>query len=207
MPLKRPMARIIVLGGGRQGRIIANDLAGDHDVTVADVTAVNIPGIRSMQRALSRPTRIIRDGKVVEVPALSGLETIKIPGVGDVEAFFTDGLRTLLSEANPPVGGPRIKNMTEKTIRWPGHVKAVKPLIANGTLVKELTEKCREGADLVVFRVQVDGDVVTMVDRARDGMFAMARTTALTCAAFARSVAAGQLPFHRMVPPDELASQ
>ncbi|MEA3067948.1 MAG: hypothetical protein QOK41_1355, partial [Sphingomonadales bacterium] len=33
------MARIIVLGSGRQGRIIANDLAGDHDVTVADVAA------------------------------------------------------------------------------------------------------------------------------------------------------------------------
>src|SRR5207248_11611790 len=56
---KWPMARIIVLGGGRQGRIIANDLAGDHDVTVADVTAVNIPGIRSMQRDLSRPLELV----------------------------------------------------------------------------------------------------------------------------------------------------
>jgi lysine 6-dehydrogenase len=320
------MARIIILGGGRQGRIIANDLAGDHDVTVADVAASNIPGVRSMQRDLSqplelvgtlheydvvvgalpgrlgfaaaraavkakrhyvdlsyyiedaaqlhgaalaagvaivpdcglapglsnliagralatrrpkqidiqvggfaadakkpygyvitwspedlldeylRPARIIRDGKVVEVAALSGLEIIKIPGVGDVEAFFTDGLRTLLSEANPPVGVPRINNMTEKTIRWPGHVKAVKPLITNGTLVKELTEKCREGADLVVFRVQVDGDVVTMVERARDGMSAMARTTALTCAAFVRWVAAGKMQFTGVVPPEKLAT-
>jgi lysine 6-dehydrogenase len=153
-----------------------------------------------------RPARIIRDGKLVEVPALSGLEIINIPGVGDVEAFFTDGLRTLLSEANPPLGGPRIKNMTEKTIRWPGHVEAVKPLIADGTLVKELTEKCREGADLVVFRVQVDGDVVTMVDRARDGMSAMARTTALTCAAVARWVAAGKMQFTGVVPLEKLAA-
>jgi saccharopine dehydrogenase-like NADP-dependent oxidoreductase len=318
------MARIIILGGGRQGRIIANDLAGDHDVTVADVAAMSLPGVRSMQRDLSqplelvgtlheydvavgaagapgfaaaqaavrgqattwtcrtiedaaqlhgaaqaagvaimpdcgpapglsnliagralatrkpkeiniqvggfaadpkkpygyvitwspedlldeylRPARIIRDGKVVEVPARSGLEIIKIPGVGDVEAFFTDGLRTLLSEANPPVGVPRIKNMTEKTMRWPGHVEAVKPLIANGTLVKELTETCREGADLVVFRVQADGDVVTMVARARDGMSAMARTTALTCAAVARWVAAGKMQFAGVVPPEKLAT-
>jgi saccharopine dehydrogenase-like NADP-dependent oxidoreductase len=320
------MARIIILGGGRQGRIIANDLTGDHDVTVTDVATVNLPGVRSIQRDLSRPlelvgtlheydvvvgalpgrlgfaaaqaavkakrhyvdlsyyiedaaqlhgaalaagvaivpdcglapglsnliagralatrrpkeiniqvggfaadpkkpygyvitwspedlldeylrpARIIRDGKVVEVPALSGLEIVKIPGVGDVEAFFTDGLRTLLSEANPPVGVPRIKNMTEKTMRWPGHVEAVKPLIATGTLVKELTEKCREGADLVVFRVQVDGDVVTMVNRARDGMSAMARTTALTCAAFARWVAAGKMQFTGVVPPEKLAT-
>src|SRR5438045_5707301 len=48
-----------------------------------------------------RPARIIRDGKVVEVPALSGLEIIKIPGVGDVEAFVHHGLRTLLADANP----------------------------------------------------------------------------------------------------------
>src|SRR5437660_12556228 len=264
MRLERPMARIIILGGGRQGRIIANDLTGDHDVTVTDVATVNLPGVRSIQRDLSRPlelvgtlheydvvvgalpgrlgfaaaqaavkakrhyvdlsyyiedaaqlhgaaqaagvaivpdcglapglsnliagralatrrpkeiniqvggfaadpkkpygyvitwspedlldeslrpARIIRDGKVVEVPALSGLEIVNIPGVGDVEAFFTDGLRTLLSEAlseaAPPVGVPRIRNMTEKTLRWPGHVAAVKPLIANRTLVKELTE-------------------------------------------------------------------
>ena len=42
MPLERPMARIIVLGGGRQGRIIANDLASDHDITVADIAAVKV---------------------------------------------------------------------------------------------------------------------------------------------------------------------
>ena len=320
------MARILILGGGRQGRIIANDLARDHDVAVVDIAAVNLPRVRSMQHDLSRPlelvgtlyeydvvvgalparlgfaatqaavkakrhyvdlsyyiedaaqlhgsaqaagvaimpdcglapglsnliaggalatrkpkeiniqvggfaanpkkpygyvitwsiedlleeylrpARIIRDDNVVEVPALSGLEIIKIPGVGDVEVFFTDGLRTLLSEANPPVGEPRIKNMTEKTMRWPGHVESVKPLIANGTLVKELTEKCREGTDLVVFRVQVDGDVVTMVDRARDGMSAMARATALTCAAFARWVAAGKMQFTGVVPPEKLAT-
>ncbi|MBV9016748.1 MAG: saccharopine dehydrogenase NADP-binding domain-containing protein [Alphaproteobacteria bacterium] len=319
------MARIIILCGGRQGRIIANDLAGDHDVNVADIAAVNISGVRSIQQDLSRPlelvgilreydvvvgalparlgfaaaqaavkaerhyvdlsfyiedvaqlhgaaeaagvaimpdcglapglsnliagralatrtpqeiniqvggfaadpkkpygyvitwspedipeeyqrpARTIRDGKIVEVPALSGLEIINIPGVGEVEAFFTDGLRTLLSEANPPVGVPRINNMTEKTLRWPGHVKAVKPLIASGTLVTELTEKCREGADLVVFRLQVDGEVVTMVDRARGGISAMARTTALTCAAVARWVAAGKMQFTGVVPPEKLA--
>src|SRR2546423_1328048 len=59
MPLERLMARIIILGSGRQGRIIANDLAGDHDVTVADVAAVNLPGVRSMQRDLSRPLELV----------------------------------------------------------------------------------------------------------------------------------------------------
>ena len=53
------MARIIVLGGGRQGRIIASDLADDHDVTVADIAVVNAPGVRSMQRDLSRPLELV----------------------------------------------------------------------------------------------------------------------------------------------------
>ena len=320
------MARILVLGGGRQGRIIASDLAGDHEVSVADVTPVSLPGVQALQRDLSRPgemvgtmraydvvvgalpsrlgfaaaqaavaakrhyvdvsyyvedaaelheaalaagvivmpdcgvapglsnliagralatrkprnisihvggiatdptrpygyvvtwspedlleaylrpARIIRDGKVVEVPPLSGLETIKIPGVGEVEAFFTDGLRTLLSEANPRVGVPRIQNMTERTVRWPGHVEAVKPLIANGTLVSELTQKCAEGSDLVVVRVRCDDDVVTMVDRARDGTSAMARTAAVACAAFVRWVASGRMQFAGVVPPEKLAA-
>src|SRR5580765_6183106 len=60
MPLQQPMARIIVLGGGRQGRIIANDLAGDYDVTVVDVAAMKLPGVRSMQRDLSRPFELVR---------------------------------------------------------------------------------------------------------------------------------------------------
>src|ERR1051326_6573434 len=59
MPLERPMARIIVLGGGRQARIIANALAGDHDVTVADVAAVNLLGVHSIQRDLSRPLELV----------------------------------------------------------------------------------------------------------------------------------------------------
>ncbi len=320
------MARILVLGGGRQGRIIANDLARDHDVTVADVNAVNLPGVQSIQSDLSRPhemvatmrgfdvivgalparlgfaaaqaavkakrhyvdvsyyvedaaqlheaaqaagvaimpdcgvapgisnliagralatrkpknisihvggiaadprkpygyvvtwspedllegylrpARIIRDRKVVDVPPLSGLELIKIPGVGEVEAFFTDGLRTLLSEAKPRMGVPRVENMTERTVRWPGHVEAVKPLIANGTLLKELSEKCTSGDDIVVVRVQCDADVVTMVERARDGMSAMARTAAVSCAAFARWVAAGKMQFAGVVPPEKLAT-
>jgi saccharopine dehydrogenase-like NADP-dependent oxidoreductase len=46
-----------------------------------------------------------------------------------------------------------------------------------------------------------------MVNRARDGMSAMARTTALTCAAFARWAAAGKMQFTGVVPPEKLATE
>ncbi|MBI3179719.1 MAG: saccharopine dehydrogenase NADP-binding domain-containing protein, partial [Deltaproteobacteria bacterium] len=63
----------------------------------------------------TRPARIIKDGKVTSVPALTGLETLAFAGIGELEAFFTDGLRTLLSVGD-------VEEMIEKTLRWPGHV-------------------------------------------------------------------------------------
>lgn len=143
-----------------------------------------------------RPARIRRGGKVVALPAMSEIEPINIPGVGVLEAFLTDGLRTLL-ECDVP-------EMTEKTMRWPGHIAAIRPLLEEGTLRRRLETECREGADLVAFRVQVDGEVVTMVDRPRDGLSAMARTTALTCAAFARLAAEGGVSERGVVPPERI---
>ncbi len=313
------MARIVVLGGGRQGRVIAADLAGEHAITVADMAPRPLLGVRAHQidvadgaaltmfltgfdlavgalparlgfaaaraavragrsyvdvafyaedaraldaearakgvavlpdcglapglsnlivgRALAakprrriaiyvggvaadqgrpygyvatwslpdlvdeytRPARIIQDGKVISVPALTGLETITFAGVGKMEAFFTDGLRTLLS-----VEG--VGEMIEKTVRWPGHLAAVRPLLATGTLAQEIENKCGQGDDLVVMRIDVDGQEVTLVHRAQDGLSAMSRTTALTTAAFARYAVSGKLTARGVVPPEAIGS-
>ena len=299
------MAKILVAGGGRQGRVIAADLAIDHEVTVADLQPCDLPGVRSVVADLAdaealaglmrehdlavgalpaalgfaaakaaiaarrnyvdcsfyeedaysldaeakaagiaivpdcglapglsnlvagraqtmrkrneihiqvggvaadpqrpygyvitwspadlwdeytRPARFRRENQVQTLPVFSEIETIQIDGVGEMESFLTDGCRTLLTMDVP--------ELTEKTLRWPGHVDAIQPLIAGGGLIDELLAKCTAGDDLVVFRVQADDEVVTMVDRARDGMSAMSRTTALTCAAFARWAATGNL--------------
>ena len=66
-----------------------------------------------------RDVRIIEDGRTVEVPALSGLEEIEFPGVGTLEAFYTDGLRSLAQSL------PNVESMWEKTLRYPGHVEKV----------------------------------------------------------------------------------
>ena len=65
----------------------------------------------------TRPARIVLNGEVVEVPALSGLETVKFPGLGILEAFYTDGLRTLIHTM------PNVAEMWEKTLRYPGHAE------------------------------------------------------------------------------------
>ena len=51
---------------------------------------------------------------------------VAVEGVGEMEAFYSDGLRSLMDTL------PGVPEMGEKTLRWPGHVEAVKPLVAAG---------------------------------------------------------------------------
>ncbi len=148
----------------------------------------------------TRPARILSGGREVSLPALSGRKRFEVEGVGEIEEFFTDGLRTLLSCGVP--------EMTEKTLRWPGHVDEVKPLIEKGTLVEELRTKCAGKRDIVVFRVDVvRGGQTTrygFVQRASGGLSAMARTTALTCASFTRWAATNGIGRAGVVPLEKI---
>ncbi|MDA9841466.1 saccharopine dehydrogenase NADP-binding domain-containing protein [Candidatus Marinimicrobia bacterium] len=64
-----------------------------------------------------RPARMLIDHEVITEPALSDIETMKFEDAGTLEAFNTDGLRSLLSTMN------HIPNLKEKTLRFPGHAK------------------------------------------------------------------------------------
>ena len=61
-----------------------------------------------------RPARYIKDGKLVTMPALTESEYLDFNEIGTLEAFNTDGLRSLLQTMDIP-------NMAEKTMRYPGH--------------------------------------------------------------------------------------
>ncbi len=58
-------------------------------------------------------------------PALSDPEFINFPVVGTLEAFNTDGLRTLARTLDVP-------NMKEKTLRYPGHIEKMAVLRETG---------------------------------------------------------------------------
>jgi hypothetical protein len=73
----------------------------------------------------TRPARIVEEGRVVTRPALSEVEAVEVPGIGTLEAFLTDGLRTLL--ATVPA-----RSMVEKTLRYPGHADAMRGLRESG---------------------------------------------------------------------------
>src|SRR5262249_50792750 len=81
----------------------------------------------------TRPARIVRDGRLVTVPALSEVEPFEDPRVGTLEAFLTDGLRTVLTTI-------RARNLEEKTLRYPGHAEKMRLLRDAGFFGEEPVE-------------------------------------------------------------------
>ena len=73
-----------------------------------------------------RPARLMENGHIVVRPALSEVEWIHFDEIGTLEAFNTDGLRSLLYTM------PHIKNQKEKTMRYPGHVEIIRSLKESG---------------------------------------------------------------------------
>ncbi len=73
----------------------------------------------------TRPARLIEHGKIISKPALSDVEIIDFPDVGTLEAFNTDGLRSLLKTV-------KANHMKEKTLRYPGHSNLIKLLRDTG---------------------------------------------------------------------------
>jgi len=69
----------------------------------------------------TRPARLVENARVVTREALSEPELINLPGVGTLEAFNTDGLRSLLHTLP-------LTRLREKTLRYPGHIELMRVL-------------------------------------------------------------------------------
>ena len=172
----------------------------------------------------TRPARLVENGKVVTRPALSEIEMIEVPGVGTLEAFNTDGLRSVMQTIDAP-------NMKEKTLRYPGHAERMRalrdagffsdePVVIEGARVRPraLTERLLFQAwerphgerEMTFLRVDVSGmkeghrkalryelhDETDMTT----GDSSMARTTGFPCSILAGMVAAGQIDRTGVVP-------
>ena len=100
----------------------------------------------------TRPARLVEEGVVVVREALSEVERVELPGVGGLEAFNSDGLRSLLALPIP--------NMREKTLRYAGHAEQMRLLrdagffdraevgLPDGTRVRPLARSLRRGPPL-----------------------------------------------------------
>lgn len=78
----------------------------------------------------TRPARFVKEGKLVTKEALSDIELMDFENIGTLEAFNSDGLRSLIKTIDCP-------NMIEKTLRYPGHVEKMKMLRETGFFNKE----------------------------------------------------------------------
>jgi lysine 6-dehydrogenase len=179
----------------------------------------------------TRRAGIIVKGRKTEVEALSGLEELQFPGVGKLEAFFTDGLRTLVNTIG------QVDEMWEKTLRYPGHAENIKLLKALGFLdenrvtvegmsvsPRKLTAKLIEQRlhrpkieDMVALRVEASGtknkEQISHAYRLLDffdkklGITAMARTTAYPASIVAQLILTKRVTEKGVVPPEKLGMQ
>jgi saccharopine dehydrogenase-like NADP-dependent oxidoreductase len=171
-----------------------------------------------------RRPKIVKNGRTIEVEALDGLEEVDFPGIGRLEAFYTDGVRTL----HHSIKG--VENMWEKTLRYPGHAEKIKLLRdlgffdeepIDGLSPRSLTVKVferrlslHEVKDFVVMKVEVDGfkngrethHSYTLIDYYDDErkVTAMGRTTAYTASAVIQLLARGEIKGVGIVPPERL---
>ena len=92
----------------------------------------------------TRPARYVENGEMITREALTDCEYIDFEGIGTLESFNSDGLRSIIFTM------PHIPNMKEKTLRYPGHVEYIKVLKSSGFFSEEA--------------VQVKGQSVTPLD-------------------------------------------
>ena len=79
----------------------------------------------------TRPARYVENREIVVKPAMSDTELLEFENAGTLEAFNSDGLRSLIYTLN------NIPNMKEKTLRFPGHIRMIQALKAAGFLDQE----------------------------------------------------------------------
>lgn len=176
----------------------------------------------------TRPARYIDGGRMVVREALSDPELLNFPGIGTLEAFNSDGLRTLATTIKGDY-------MIEKTLRYKGHIEKMavlrdtgffdkEPININGVMISPLEFtarllfpkwKLQEGEeDLTVMQVITEGlkDGIrhrytwNLHDRfdQETGIHSMARTTGYTATMAARMLAQGLYTHKGVTAPEFL---
>lgn len=178
----------------------------------------------------TRPSRIKEHNEIVIKPALSDLELLDFEGVGTLEAFNSDGLRSLLQTVDCP-------EMIEKTLRYPGHVekmkllrdmglfsheeidvngKSVKPIDLTAKLMFPMWELKAGEEDLTVMKVIVSGEIngkaitytYDLLDTydASTKVHSMARTTGYTATMAIRMLASKLYNKKGISPPEYIGN-
>ena len=126
----------------------------------------------------TRPARIIENGEINTVEPLTDLHSINVSNFGVMEAFLTDGLRSLLDSR-------MAENMREYTVRWPGHIQkwiTSKDSLTDEELIESWKfDQSKDEFTWMEIKISYDNYQVIweIVDQGMDGASSMARTTGL----------------------------
>lgn len=177
----------------------------------------------------TRPARYVQNGAIVVREAMSDPELIHFPGIGTLESWNSDGLRSLIKTM------PDIPNMIEKTLRYPGSIEYLRVLRESGFFSYEEVEvkgvrvrpidvtakllfpkwKLKQGEkEFTVMRIRIEGEerglrkkyeynVLDHTDTVTQTL-SMARTTGYTCTAAAHLVLEGAYNRAGISPPEYL---
>lgn len=174
----------------------------------------------------TRPARLKENGIIVTKPALTDRKMMHFDGVGMLEAFNTDGLRSLLFTM------PHIPTQIEQTLRYPGHIDLIVALKKSGFFSEEkisidgkeitplaLTSKLlinewklgETEEELTVMKVILRGEGKTIEYNLFDkydnvtNTSSMARTTGYVCTASVHLLARHMVTKKGVFPPELLA--
>lgn len=176
-----------------------------------------------------RPARYVQNGALVTKEALSDPELIPFEGVGTLESWNSDGLRSLIKTM------PDIPNMIEKTLRYPGCIEYLRVLRASGFFSYEAIDvqgvkirpvdvtakllfpkwKLKPGEEeFTVMRIRIQGEEggrakgyeYNLLDRTNKATntLSMARTTGYTCTAAVNLVLDGKFARKGVSPAEYL---
>jgi len=178
-----------------------------------------------------RPARYIENGVQVTKEAMSDPELMHFEGIGTLEAWNSDGLRTLLKTTDVP-------NMVEKTLRYPGTIEYLKVLMKSGffsqkpievegvkvrpidvtaKLLLPIWELKKGDEDFTIMRAKIQGYEegefaiyeYNMFDKydQKSGIHSMSRSTGFSCTAVAELILDGSIKKHGIIAPEAIADQ
>jgi len=111
---------------GRVGGIPAKEASGKHPLKYMITWA-----FAHVLREYMVKVKVIKNGKAVEVPAMSEWENFRFTKLGkdeELECAITPGMPSFLFTR------PQLNEFAEKTIRWPGHFEGINTLKECGLL-------------------------------------------------------------------------
>ncbi len=175
-----------------------------------------------------RPARYKHRGKIVTAPPLTDIEYIECNEVGTLEAFLTDGLRSLLHTVDVP-------DLKEKTLRYPHYsekinflkqcgflsteeidfgIAKIKPIEFTARLLLPLWKLEKDDREFTYMKIVIEGEQdgknlkkeYTLFDTTdfANSDSSMGRTTGFTATAVMNLIIEKKLKFSGIIPPENI---